>query len=73
MTDTPDGVQVQQALANKAWGMRLGTSEAALAELRGLTGMRDEGFSSKYLGLVGELLSCSSSHSASHSTEPLVC
>jgi hypothetical protein len=42
-------VQVQQALAQKVWGMRIGASEAALAELRNMTTMRDEGFSSKLL------------------------
>jgi hypothetical protein len=52
---------VQQALAQKVWGMRLGASEAALAELRNMTTMRDEGFSSK---LSGGVLNASGSTAA---------
>jgi hypothetical protein len=54
-------VQVQQALAQKVWGMRLGASEAALADLRNMTKMRGEGFSSK---LSAGLLNTSGSTAA---------
>ncbi|WIA30200.1 hypothetical protein OEZ86_000292, partial [Tetradesmus obliquus] len=61
-------LQVQQALAQKVWGMRLGASEAALAELRNMTTMRDEGFSSKLTS--GMLAGSNSTAAAAAATAP---